>query len=124
MAQPVAMGAMCQCAFGVAPCPITVSSQQTCVSGAMPLATIKDTAGLMFGMCSSLLNPAVAATITPVGTFTPMPCAPVFVGVWAPGSPTVLVGGTPALNANSMLTCAYGGVIKISLSKIFTVQVP
>ena len=124
MAFPVSMGATCQCTFGMAPCVLAATSQQQAVSGAMPLAVITDTVLPTFGMCMSLANPAVAATVTPLGTYVPQPCVPAIVGTWVTGSPTVLIGGKPALNSTSQLTCAYGGLIRIVTPGVFTVQVP
>ena len=68
-----------------------------------------------FGMCNNPANPAVAAaTAAAMGVLTPMPCVPVTTAPWVPGSPTVLVGGKPALNNTSKLMCMYGGVIQIA----------
>ena len=44
-------------------------------------------------------------------------------GAWVPGSPTVLIGGKPALNNSSKLMCAYG-TISIVNPSVTTVQVP
>lgn len=123
MAFPVAMGAMCQCAFGAVPCPLVVNSQQQVISGAMPLATISDITLPTFGTCISTLNPTVAAVLSTTGVLTPQPCVPVIVGTWLPGSPTVLIGGKPALNQTSKLMCAYGP-ISITTPMVATVQVP
>lgn len=69
---------------------------------------------LPFGMCSSMANPTVAAaTAAALGVLTPMPCIPVTIAPWMPGSPTILVGGMPALTAQSKLMCNWGGVIQI-----------
>jgi hypothetical protein len=43
---------------------------------------------------------------------------------WAPGSPTVLIAGKPALNNTSTLMCSYAGVIKINSPMAQTVQIP
>ena len=111
MAMPVVNGAMCSCTFGVAPCPLMATSQQQALAVNMPVA--------------SMANPTVAsATAAALGVLTPMPCTPVPAGVWAPGSPTVLVGGKPALNNTSKLMCAYGGVISVTMSPASTVNVP
>ena len=115
MANPVVSTALCTCSFGVAPMPLTVSSQQTVMMGSLPAATIMDNVCTTFGMCSSLANPTVAsATAAALGVLTPMPCVPVPAGPWAPGSATVLLGGMPALNSTCKLMCAWGGVIQIT----------
>jgi hypothetical protein len=80
---------------------------------------------LPFGMCSSLANPTVAAaTAAALGVLTPMPCMPVTLAPWAPGSPTVLLGTFPALNSSSKCMCAWAGVISIVNPGQFTVQIP
>lgn len=76
MAFPVAMGAMCQCMFGAAPCVLAVNSQQQTVFGAMPLATINDTLMPTFGTCVSTLNPAVASVLSSTGVLVPQPARP------------------------------------------------
>jgi hypothetical protein len=55
---------------------------------------------------------------------TPMPCIPVAVAPWTPGSPTVLIDGMPALNNTSKLMCVWGGVIQIIDAGQVTIQVP
>lgn len=99
------------------------------VQSTMPVATINDNVPMVnimpFGMCSSMANPTVAsATAAAMGALTPMPCIPVIPAPWVPGSPTVLVGGKPALNNSSTLMCAYGGSITIKNPACTTVQVP
>ncbi len=124
----VCNGAMCQCTFGVAPCSLIVTSNQKTLSGGMPIATIKDyqVANLPgFGMCQSLANPTVAsATAAAMGVLTPQPCIPMISAPWVPGSLTVLVGGTPALNNSSKTMCNWAGVISITNPGQQTVQVP
>jgi hypothetical protein len=120
MPAPLVNGnATMMCSFGVAPGKLTVlPTPQVLVEGA-PLATISDSKGMVnvppFGMCSSLANPAVAsATSAAMGVLTPQPCTPQPTP-WTPGVPLVTVGGTPAVNATCTCTCAFGGVITISM---------
>lgn len=110
-------GATLQCSFGAAPSTFMVLPASKVISS-MPIANIMDNAPMVnilpFGMCSSLMNPTVAsATAAAMGALTHMPCIPVISGPWAPGSPTVMVGGKPALNNTCKLMCAYGGVIQV-----------
>ena len=65
-----------------------------------------------------------AATAAAFGVLTPMPCIPVIPAPWSPGSPTVLVGNTPALNQSSKTICAYGGVIQITNPGTTNIQIP
>lgn len=128
MAQHVCMGATLQCSFGVAPSTLAVLPTNRALAPT-PLATIADAQPVLnvppFGMCQSIANPAVAsATAAALGTLTPMPCVPVPAGPWVPGSPTVLIGGVPALDSTSRLICAWGGVISITTPGQFTVQLP
>lgn len=125
MANPVTATAMCTCPFGAAPCVLPVTSQQTVLVSNLPQATIMDNKLPTFGMCSSMANPTVAsATAAALGVLTPMPCVPMTVAPWAPGAPTVLVGGKPLLNNTSKLMCAYGGVIQVTMTSAMTVQTP
>jgi hypothetical protein len=85
-----------------------------------PLAEI-----MPFGVCSSIANPAVAAaTAAALGALTPMPCVPVIPAPWVPGAPTVLIANMPALDNNSKLMCAWGGVIQVANPGQATVMVP
>lgn len=114
----VCNGATLQCSFGLAPSPLCVVPISRTLVNSVPMANIMDNKSfvniLPFGMCSSMANPAVAAaTAAALGVLTPMPCIPVTIAPWMPGSPTILVGGMPALTAQSKLMCNWGGVIQI-----------
>jgi uncharacterized Zn-binding protein involved in type VI secretion len=90
---------------------VTVTSQ--------PAATIMDFKPMSnitsFGMCMSPANPQVAAaTAAALGVFTPQPCIPATSSPWAPGSPTVLIAGQPALTNTSTCQCMWGGVITVT----------
>jgi len=120
-------GAVIACSFGMAPSVLNVLPAARVMS-TMALASIMDNIPLVniapFGMCSSLANPTVAAaTAAALGVLTPMPCVPVTTAPWAPGSPTVLIGGKPALNNSSKLLCAWGGVIQINNPGTMNIQV-
>ena len=95
----------------------------------MPAANIMDNKPFLnvlpFGMCQTVSNPMVAAaTAAALGVLTPMPCIPVTVAPWVPGSPKVLIGNMPALNNSSKLMCNWGGVIQILAPGQMKVQVP
>ncbi len=125
MANPVVNTALCTCSFGAAPMPLLATSQQTVLMVNQLAATIMDNKCTTFGMCSCPANPTVAsATAAALGVLTPMPCVPLTVAPWAPGCPTVLVGGKPLLNNTSKLICAYGGVIQVTMTPALTVQCP
>lgn len=129
MGSPVVNGALLQCAMGVAPSPMVVTPQNQVMTEKMPMANIMDNKPMVnimpFGVCSSLANPATAAlTAAALGVLTPGPCIPVIPAPWTPGSPTVLVGGMPALNDSSVCTCAYGGVVQVQVAGAFTTTVP
>ena len=128
MGMQVCMGAMLQCSFGVAPSSLVVLPANAVLT-ATPDANIMDNKPLVnimpFGTCSSMSNPVVAAaTAAALGALTPMPCIPVIPAPWAPGSPTVLIANMPALNSDSKLMCAYGGVIQINSPGQTTVMIP
>lgn len=121
-------GAGISCTFGAAPSTLMVLPDKKVVT-VQPVATIMDNkpgANIPpFGMCSSMSNPAVAsATAAAWGVLTPQPCTPNIPGPWAPGSPTVLVGNTPALSGTSKLMCAYGGMIAFVTPGQAAIQVP
>lgn len=121
-------GAVLSCSFGMAPAPLTVLPDSKVVSK-MPAATIMDNKPMVnitpFVMCSSISNPQVAAaTAAAFGVLTPMPCVPMLPAPWAPGSPTVLIGGKPALNQDSKLACGFGGVIGVNSAGTTNVQIP
>ncbi len=134
MAIQVCAGATLQCSFGMAPSVLMITPENR-VMTTTPSATIMDYVPLKnimpFGMCTSQVNPAVAAATASataakggVYTPTPAPCIPATATPWTPGSPTVLIGNMPALNNISMLICSYGGIISIINPGQMTVQIP
>ena len=129
MSQEVVMGAMVQCSFGMAPSSLVVLPTNRTLVGGLPAATIMDHAPLVnvlpFGMCTSLANPTVAAaTAAALGVLVPMPCVPATSAPWVPGSPTVLIGGMPALSNTSKCLCNWGGVIQVVVPGQMTTMVP
>lgn len=127
MAMCVCGGAGLTCSFGMAPSVLVVTPEKKTVS-TMPLATIMDNVPMKnimpFGMCTSLANPTVAsATAAALGVLTPMPCIPVIAAPWAPGCPTTLIGGTPAVNQNCRLMCSWGGVIQVTNPGTVSIQI-
>ena len=129
MGNQVCMGAMCQCTFGAAPSPLTVTPENRVLTSNMPAATIMDNVPMKnimpFGMCSSMANPTVAAaTAAALGVLTPMPCVPLTVAPWMPGCPTVMVNKKPLLNNTSKLICGYGGVIQPMMTPAMQVKTP
>ena len=120
MPQQVKMGAMMACSFGAAPASLIVLPVNRTNAESTPAANIMDFKPIVnippFGMCSSLANPTVAAaTSAAIGVLTPMPCVPVTTP-WTPGSPTVMIGGMPALNNTSKCMCSWAGVITITMA--------
>jgi hypothetical protein len=114
----VTAGALLTCSFGMAPSTLSVLPVNR-VNVMTPAATIMDNKPfvniLPFGTCSSILNPTVAAaTAAALGVLTPMPCIPVTVAPWVIGRPTILIGNFPALDKDSILMCAWAGVIQIT----------
>jgi hypothetical protein len=115
----VCMGAMMSCSFGMAPSTLAVLPKNRVMTSKMPAANIMDNIPMLnippFAMCQSMANPMVAAaTAAALGVLTPMPCIPVTVAPWSPGTPKTLIGNMPALNNSCMLNCMWGGVISIS----------
>jgi hypothetical protein len=110
--------AQIMCTFGVAPSTLNVLPINRVLVEGLPAANIQDHIPLVnilpFGMCTAVSNPTVAAATTAaLGVLTPMPCVPVTSTPWIPTSPTKLIGGQPALTADSQCLCVWGGVITI-----------
>jgi hypothetical protein len=108
MANKVAMTAMLQCTMGSAPTPLMVGDARVLnetLSSANIMDYIPMTNIMPFGTCTVLTSAAAGV---------PTPCVPAVVAPWAPGSPTVLVRGMPALNSMSKCICTIGGMISIN----------
>ena len=116
-------GAILSCPMGFIPAVMNIIPKL--ISGSFrPLASITDCISYlnvsMFGPCKSLLNPVTAAqTAAAFGVLTPGPCMPVPAGVWLPTKPNVTTLTGPVLTNNSMLICAFAGIIKINMSGQF-----
>jgi hypothetical protein len=117
-----------QCSFGAAPSSLVVlpvnrvltQTPDANIMDHIPIANVAP-----FGVCSSLANPTVAAATTAaLGVLTPMPCVPVLPAPWIAGAPTVLIANMPALDNQSKLMCAWGGVIQFVTPGQGTVMVP
>lgn len=124
----VSMGSTVKCSFGAAPSALIVLPVNR-VLNPMPVANIMDNKPFLnilpFGVCNTPSNPMVAAaTAAALGVLTPMPCIPVTVAPWVPGSPTLLLGNMPVLNNSSQCMCSWGGVIQVVSPSNPTCQVP
>lgn len=113
MGVAIVTGAQLVCACGTAPCALNCTSQVKLLADGKPIGTIQDmspgTNIQPFGMCTSLINPAVAsATAAALGVLTPQPCTPTPAGPWMPGDPTKMLDSKVALTADSSLMCALG----------------
>ncbi|MDR1334520.1 MAG: DUF4280 domain-containing protein [Holosporaceae bacterium] len=122
----VCTGAIAMCPFGVAPTPLTFLPASMVMGAAGPMGSCSDCVPFLniipFGVCSSILNPTTASlTAAAMGVLTPGPCIPTPAGTWIPTKPTVMSKMGPMLTSDSMLICAYGGVIKINMPAQFTV---
>ncbi|MDR0968681.1 MAG: DUF4280 domain-containing protein [Holosporaceae bacterium] len=124
----VCCGAMTMCPFGAAPGALTFLPAPMVMGSAGPMGSIMDMAPFMnvapFGVCMSMANPVTAAlTAAAFGILTPGPCIPTPAGTWIPTKPTVLMKPGPIMTSDSMLICAFGGVIKINVPAQFTVMI-
>ncbi len=129
MAMHVVNGAVLQCSFGMAPSSLVVLPVNRMLSSNQPAANILDhvpmTNIMPFGACMSIANPAVAAaTSAALGVLTPMPCIPMTMSPWVPGSPTVLLANQPVLNNTSTCMCTWGGVVTVTMPGQMTELVP
>ena len=114
MSQIVVHGATLDCPMGKpGKTSLVVAPTARVMAGNQPVATIQDFKPLVniptFGMCTSPTNPLVMAKLG-----APQNCLPIVPAPWAPGSPTVQVGGVPALTSDSKCMCTNGGVISVS----------
>jgi hypothetical protein len=118
MSLPVTAGATLICAAGTAPSALVVVAPPV-LAEKKPEANILDFVPFVnimpFGTCNIL---------TAAASGVPTPCVPATAAPWAPGSPTVLVRGAPALNNASVCACSVGGVISISYPATTTETVP
>ena len=99
---------------------LTVTSNQKRLVDGKPVATIKDSASGVnispCGMCTSLLNPTVAAaTAAALGVLTPQPCIPTQL--------TDLTEGAPTLTSDATCVCTYGGVISVVMPGQSTIMI-
>ena len=87
---------------------------QNRIFAATPVANIMDNKPLLninpFVTCSAPTNPAVIAAAG-----APVPCVPLTLAPWFPGTPQVLIAGIPAVNASCKLICQWGGIISVSI---------
>lgn len=120
MGQSAVTGGMAMCSFGLAPSTLNALPTSRVTIEGRPAAVIADTVTGVnlppFGLCMSLANPSTAAaTSAALGVLTPMPCTPSVVGTWMPMAPRTMIGGKPALVSGSTCTCAFGGVINLTM---------
>lgn len=125
----VSCNGLCKCTMGATPSVLTVLPTVKVLNASLPIATVSDHAPfvniLPFGVCKSIACPTTAAlTAAALGVLTPGPCIPNTSSPWAPGSPTVTIGGQAALNNSSKLSCSYGGQISISFPGSTTLVIP
>lgn len=111
-------GGVIQCSFGTAPVPLNSTPTAKVLINGKPMATQADHIPIgnipSFGLCSCVANPAVqAATAAAMGTPTSAPCVPVTTAPWQQVQKKVKVGGQPALQQGSRLTCQWGGQISV-----------
>lgn len=119
---------LAMCPFGVAPTPLTFLPTSMIMGKSGPMGCTTDCIPFLniapFGVCMSLMNPTTAAlTAAAFGVLTPGPCIPTPAGTWLPVKPTVAGKCGVLLSSDSMLMCAYGGVIKATVPSQFTVIV-
>lgn len=119
-----------KCSFGMIPTPLLIlPGTRTVMAEGMFMGNITDIIPLVniesFGLCVSLLNPAVAAaTAAAGGVLVPMPCVPVTVAPWLSMALTVLVEDRPAIDQTAFTLCTWAGIITIIEPGNFTVLVP
>jgi hypothetical protein len=109
VANLVGTGAAMKCSMGSAPGTFTASGEAASAGTAAGVVSDIGTESIPgFGMCSSPGNQAVSSS------GSAQPCTPVITSAWTPGSSSVTIGGTAALNDTSECACTLGGTITIS----------
>jgi hypothetical protein len=118
-------GSMLACNMGAAPAPLIVPPMpgKPLVAN-MPVASILDMVPLdnipTFGMCKSLANPVVqAATLAAQGVLTPMPCVPMTVAPWVPGTIGATAEALQLATKDSICVCSWGGEISVEAPEQF-----
>lgn len=106
------------CSFGSSSSSFQATAASACQSSRQQAGVINDHLSMVnirpFGRCSCLGNPVVAAaTAANKGKLSPQPCIPATVTPWVPGSPTILFRSMPALNDKSILSCMWGGIVRV-----------
>lgn len=114
MGMMVVTGAQCVCSFGTAPGTLKATGQSGYQAQGKTVATVTDCQPNInltpFGMCISLLNPAVAsATAAALGVLTPQPCSFVPAGTWLASNPKLMASGRQCLTDDATVTCGVGG---------------
>ncbi len=117
MSQFVCGGANLICSFGTTPATLVTTNAPTVLVGGKPICTLADAAGMSniptFGMCTSLVNPQVAAaTAAALGVLTPQPCIPATTA-WIPTGSAVFAGGKPCITQDCKCMCMYAGQISV-----------
>lgn len=118
MPRLVLAGAKLRCDRGSGTSCLVVDRGGASSSDGHLLATVMDFVGVRsipsFGTCLSLTNPTVAsASAAAQGVLTPMPCVPLVVAPWTPGSAIITVDGMRALTDGSECACQWAGRIKV-----------
>jgi len=104
------------CGAGTKPSTLNATAQSKVLVDGKPAATVNDKEMLnigSFGMCTSMMNPQVAAaTAAALGVLTPQPCMPQATFPWADTHPKLKAGGVSLLGQDSTLSCLYcpGGI--------------
>jgi hypothetical protein len=103
--------ALMMCDGGVAPVPLTVTSNPIVTIDGLMVATVADCAPMAnippFGTCTFL----TAKAASPV----PLPCIPAPTGMWTPGSEVKKINELAVLTMPATLPCAEGGTITITM---------
>lgn len=113
MASQVTAQASLKCSLGTDPATFVASGDVDATNASGVVDDVSNGNVPTFGLCTSLLNPQVAAaTNSAGGTLTPQTCVP-SLSPWTPGSSHVTVNGVPALDASSTCACIFGGTISV-----------
>ncbi len=120
MSKASCMNSILKCSCGTVPTPFVVLPINGVTTAGLPTANEIDNVPFLniipFGMCTTTVNPAVAAA------GSPMPCVPVTISPWSDTATKVKIRGFPSVTEKSKLQCLWNGSITVEVSSQFIVD--
>ena len=115
------MNTILKCSCGTVPTSFVVLPINGVTASGLPAGNETDNVPFLniipFGMCTTTVNPAVAAA-----GGSPVPCIPMTLFPWSDTAKKVKVRGLPSVTENSKLKCLWTGSITVEVSSQFIVD--